>query len=312
MAKRITLKGLNKELEDRNLNLRKVNAKKYELYSISSQTPKLVSTLVGTLSEVSGNIISTIEKREVSQIKSKNAGIDMKTQFKNLKIFTQLLVKGSKRLQILAGPPGIGKSFEIVESLNEFVGDNNYIVISGKSSAIEIYNTLFENNNSTIVFDDCDSIFDTDDSVNILKAASQKNHKTGRCVVSWNTNTKLIETKSFDFNGKIIVITNKDFRKSTMRKSRPLISRSFFIQFHNDRNEILERTRDIASKTQIFGLNIEERMEVVDYIASFEDFTPDLRLYEDVAEVYSKSKEFGYDWKETSASVIEASQFLDD
>ena len=312
MAKRLTVKTMNKELEEFGLNLVSAGSKKYKLFNIEGEQAVELDLLQGTLNEINDQVKeSYLEETEVD-VAQKTAGLTMKTQFENLSVFTKLLTKGSKKMEILAGPPGIGKSYEIVQSLNENVGAHGYHIIKGKTSAIEVYNTLFNFNKHVVVFDDCDSLFDNSDAINVLMAATDKNHKTGKYQVNWNTNTKLVDTHSFEFEGKVIVITNRDFKKASMKKSRPLVSRSFFIQFHNNREEILERTRDIASKKEIFGLNEEERMEVVDYIASFDDFTPDLRLYEDVAQVRSEAKVEGYDWKIVAQSTIEAQQFLCD
>jgi len=314
MAKRLSIKQINEELNEKGMYLDRDSAKAFTLYKTDGENMTELRKLTGSLTEVYSEI-NSIDDADAEAIHeaAHELGLTMQDQFRNLEIFTKLLtVRDSEmHLQIVAGPPGIGKSYEIVDTLNATVGDRGYEVISGKSSAIEVYNTLFNNRTGVVLFDDCDSVFDTSEAVNILKAATQVNHKTGRRDVRWNTNTKLVEVTDFTFEGKVIVITNRDFAKSSMIKARPLVSRSYFVQFENNRDEILERTREIAKK-ELFGLTLDERMEVVDYIAQFESFTPDLRLYRSIADLRAKAKTQKFDWEQVGKSVIYSQKFLDD
>ena len=314
MAKRLSIKQINEELKAKGLYLNREDAKNFTLFKTDGDELVELKKLSGSLSEVYAEVASVDveEETEISEA-AHELGLTMQDQFRNLSVYTKLLVEKDSEmaLQIVAGPPGIGKSYEIVDALNGTIGEHGYQIISGKSTAIEVYNTLFQNRNSVVLFDDCDSIFDSQDSINILKAATQVNHKTGRRNVQWRSNTKLVEMNEFDFEGRVIVITNKNFAKATMAKARPMVSRSYFIHFENNRDEILERTRDIAKK-ELFGLTLAERNEVVDYIAQFKSFTPDLRLYRAMASLAAKAKKTGFDWKEVGKSIIYSQKFLDD
>lgn len=315
MAKRLSIKKINEELNDKGMYLDRDSATSFTLYKTDGENMTELRKLTGNLSEVYSEVKS-IGDADVEKIH--NAGVElgltMQDQFRNLEIFTKLLtVRDSEiNMQIVAGPPGIGKSYEIVDALNETVGQDGYSIVSGKSSPIEIYNTLYNHRQGgVVVFDDCDSTFDSQDAINILKAATQVNHKTGKRTVQWNTNTKLVEEQSFDCNAKVISITNRDFAKASMMKARPLVSRSYFIQFENNRDEILERTREIAKK-ELFGLSLDERIEVVNYISQYDSFTPDLRLYRAIADLRAKAKTQNFDWEQVGKSVIYSQKFLDD
>lgn len=314
---RLTIKGLNKELAGRGLAIEREGTNKYHLFDITTDQPEFLDEITGNLSTVKDHIdqYDYETEREAPSEASQSLGLTLNRQFESLKVFTRLMLSGSKNMVMVGGPPGIGKSFEIDEVMRD--EDRHYTVISGKTSAVEVYNTLYDHrySNQVVVFDDCDSAFDNNDAVNILKAATEISHKTGKATVRWNTNYAGIEEKEFDFEGKVVIITNRDFRKANMSKARPLISRSYFIQFHNDREQILERTRMIANTVEghkTYGLTQQERNEVVDYIAQFNQFIPDLRLYFSIAELASQAKQRGFDWKEVGLSVIESQMFLND
>ncbi len=313
MAKRLSIKQINEELKETGLYLNRDGAKDFTLFKIEGDELTEIKKMSGSLSQVYAEVANLDEgETEISEA-AQELGLTMQDQFRNLEVFTKLLTeRGSEMsLQIVAGPPGIGKSYEIVDTLNKTVGENGYSIISGKSSPIEVYNTIHENRYGVVVWDDCDSIFDNADAINIIKAATQVNHKTGKRTVQWKTNTKLVDVQEFDTEVKIIAITNRNFAKASMTKARPLVSRSYFVQFENNRDEILERTRVIAKK-ELFGLTQKERDEVVDYISQYKSFTPDLRLYRAVASLRAKAKTEGFDWKQVGKSIVYSQKFLDD
>lgn len=91
--------------------------------------------------------------------------------------FTQAVAKGIKHTLIVAGTPGIGKSFGVDGALAKLFGpenggkNKNWAIYKGKVSLTEVYKTLFFHNGKTIVFDDADSVFASEDATNLLKAA---------------------------------------------------------------------------------------------------------------------------------------------
>ena len=146
----------------------------------------------------------------------------IRTRFDMLKDMTKAVKKGDVRAMIVSGPPGVGKSHGVEEVLDRYKtlqtlgGTTQYEVIKGAMSPIGLYCKLFNmaDKGKVVVFDDCDSIFQDDLSLNILKAAldSKKNR-----YIHWNTDSFKLRNEGvpdkFKFEASAIFITNLKFDK---------------------------------------------------------------------------------------------------
>tara|TARA_R110000851_G_scaffold286717_3_gene440613 strand:- start:392 stop:1411 length:1020 start_codon:yes stop_codon:yes gene_type:complete len=145
----------------------------------------------------------------------------MRERFDMLEDMTKACKKGDVRAMIVSGPPGVGKSFGVEKVLgkhdliSEISGaPSKYQVVKGAMSAIGLYCKLFNyaDKDNVLVFDDCDSVFSDELSLNILKAAldSKKNR-----TIHWNTDSFKLRNEgvpdSFQFKGSAIFITNIKF-----------------------------------------------------------------------------------------------------
>ena len=106
----------------------------------------------------------------------------LRERFDMLEDMTKATKKGDVRAMIVSGPPGVGKSFGVEKVLgkHDLIADiaqdasfKKYEVVKGAMSAIGLYCKLYKyaDKDNVIVFDDCDSIFADELSLNILKAA---------------------------------------------------------------------------------------------------------------------------------------------
>ena len=150
----------------------------------------------------------------------------LRERFDMLEDMTKATKKGDVRAMIVSGPPGVGKSFGVEKVLGkhdliaDIAGDSKlkkYEVVKGAMSAIGLYVKLYKyaDKDNVIVFDDCDSIFSDELSLNILKAALDSK-KTRR--IHWNTDSFKLRNEgvpdSFEFKGSAIFITNLKFDKA--------------------------------------------------------------------------------------------------
>ena len=111
----------------------------------------------------------------------------LRQRFNMLNDMTKAVKRGDVRAMIVSGPPGVGKSHGVEEVLDRYKtleqlgGARKFEVIKGAMSPIGLYCKLFKNadKGNVVVFDDCDSIFNDELSLNILKAAldSKKTRK---------------------------------------------------------------------------------------------------------------------------------------
>ena len=146
----------------------------------------------------------------------------IRERFDMLKDMTKAVKKGDVRAMIVSGPPGVGKSHGVEEVLDRYQMMTNlgagksFEVIKGAMSPIGLYCKLFNmaDKGKVVVFDDCDSIFQDDLSLNILKAAldSKKNRW-----IHWNTDSFKLRNEGvpdkFKFEASAIFITNMKFDK---------------------------------------------------------------------------------------------------
>ena len=146
----------------------------------------------------------------------------LRDRFSMLTDLTKAVRKGDVRAMIVSGPPGVGKSHGVEEVLDRYKmmqqlgAKRNHEVIKGAMSALGLYAKLYKNadEGNVVVFDDCDSIFADELSLNILKAAldSKKVRK-----IHWNTDSHKLRAEgipdSFQFKANAIFITNLKFSK---------------------------------------------------------------------------------------------------
>ena len=184
-------------LTNRNIKIKMTGPEDYEL--------------VGA--EVKANVTEESDAEIVERIRER---------FDMLKDMTKAVKKGSVRAMIVSGPPGVGKSHGVEEVLDRYAtmefmgGAKTHEVIKGAMSPIGLYCKLFNmaDKGKVVVFDDCDSIFQDDLSLNILKAAldSKKNRW-----IHWNTDSFKLRNEGvpdkFKFEASAIFITNMKFDK---------------------------------------------------------------------------------------------------
>lgn len=81
--------------------------------------------------------------------------------------------------------------------------------ITGKVTPLQLFTTLqdYANKKSIVLFDDCDSVWNEPDALNILKAATDTKP---RRIVTWasSSNSRVGRDQSYLFEGSVIVVTN--------------------------------------------------------------------------------------------------------
>lgn len=167
---------------------------------------------------------------------------------------------GDIKSLILAGAPGLGKSHEVNKTLQE-LDDNatcDFVFVSGKTTATGLYKLLYDNRfpGTVLVMDDTDSVFTSEDSLNILKKALDL--KPVR-KISWLSEAKFTSEedgaeipKHFDYEGSVVFITNKDIDALIEKGNKmsdhieALVSRSLYINIRiKTTREILLRIKQV-------------------------------------------------------------------
>jgi hypothetical protein len=214
-------------------------------------------------------------------------------RFEMLSYLTDAAIDGEVKGCIFSGPPGLGKSFTVEKKLERYdpEGDRTRIV-KGFTRATGIYQLLHEMQypGSVLVFDDCDSAFMDEASINLIKAATDT---TDRRIISWRAETKMVGEDGeplptrFEFNGSVIFITNLDFEAAIASGSRlaphmeALASRAFYLDLMmKTRNDYLVRIEQVVSEGMLLSRGISDRTqnEIMQFVEKNRDRLSELSL----------------------------------
>ena len=246
----------------------------------------------------------------------------MRERFDMLEDMTRAAKKGDVRAMIVSGPPGVGKSHGVEKVLGkhdliaDIAGDSKlkkYEVVKGAMSAIGLYVKLYKyaDKDNVLVFDDCDSIFSDELSLNILKAAldSKKSRR-----IHWNTDSFKLRNEgvpdSFEFKGSAIFITNIKFDNVKSKKMRDhleaLESRCHYIDLTIDtEREKMLRIKQIVGDGMLteYGFSEEVCEEIVDFIDINKKRLRELSL-RSVLKVADLAKAFPTKWEAMAENTV--------
>jgi hypothetical protein len=236
-------------------------------------------------------------EREVAQETDEEILARLRDRFEILNTMTHAVKAGNVRAMIVAGPPGVGKSFGVEEVLArdeifDRLGNRKprYEILKGAMSALGLYAKLYEFSEpgNVVVFDDCDSILMEDLSLNILKGALDS---SARRFISWNTDSRMLRNENvpprFEFKGAAIFITNIKFDQVKSKRLREhltaLESRCHYIDLQMDTTrEKLLRIEQIVNEGMLYHYDFDDPVlanrEIVEYIKTNSDRMRELSL----------------------------------
>jgi len=213
-------------------------------------------------------------------------------RFEILDVLTEACVVGNSRALIVSGPAGLGKSFTVEKRLADWdPNELQHTIVKGYVRATGLVKLLYQyrHANNVLVFDDADTIFFDDVSLNLLKAVCDT---TERRRVSWLSEGKLVDDdsaelipRSFDFEGTIIFISNYDFDAMIDKghKLAPhlqaLVSRAHYIDLAmKSRRDYLVRIRQVIRQGLLSHLSEPQRNDVIAFIEGNHDKLRELSL----------------------------------
>jgi hypothetical protein len=185
-------------------------------------------------------------------------------RFQFMENYVQLVAKNEHNSLIISGDSGLGKSWRVMRVINSY-NDLPYFLVKGFATARALYDTLYRHKNKLIVFDDCDSILEDKVAVNILKGALDSYEKR---TISWLSKSadKSIPLQ-FDFNGRIIFISNKPLE--TFDKA--IMSRSLSINVFMTKDEKIDEIIRLSMTNEYLpnitkGIKYNVALELVPYM----------------------------------------------
>jgi len=241
-------------------------------------------------------------------------------RFEILHQMTRATISGDVRAMIVVGPPGVGKSygveFELEKSglFDKISGKKiKYEVVKGAMTPIGLYCTLYRHSdaNNVLVFDDCDSVFQDELALNILKAALDSGKKRK---IHWNSDSAMLRREGvpdmFDFKGGCIFITNLKFDNLKSKKMQDhleaLQSRCHFLDLTlNTMRDKFLRIKQIFRQGQLFkdyDFSPEQGEEILAFMDTNKDKLREmsLRMALKLADLTKVSQD---NWKALAAST---------
>lgn len=155
--------------------------------------------------------------------------------------------------------------------INRPSGD--YVIVKGRVTPKACYRLLYENRKKMIVFDDCDSVLQNDDCVNLLKAALDSYEER---YVSWRTESPFSESdlpQSFKFEGSIVFISNLPMNKV----DEAVRTRCFKVDVSMNTQQRLERMKAVLEGVMP-EVDMQLKLEALEVLEENQHLTDDINF----------------------------------
>ena len=251
----------------------------------------------------------------VEAAKAQSEKFDINTRFSFVEKLVSMVSSGVQASAVITGEGGLGKTYTVrktleangkmdmtaimAESEGDFVNDG-YITIKGYSTAKGLYRTLYENNGSIIVFDDCDAILKDPIALNILKGALDSYDTRW---VSWNSEMKESDDlpRTFEFTGQIIFISNMEQDKI----DQAVRSRSMMIDLSMTEDQKIDRMEHIALSGEFMPeTDDQHKLDALNLLREIKDEVNELSLRTLIS--VTKIRSANKDWKDLATYMLTA------
>jgi len=251
---------------------------------------------------------------DVKEVKSDRFCINQRFSF--VEKLINMVASGVQPSAVITGQGGLGKTYTVTKTLiNAGYKDAStladfqvgqvvqrsklFVTVKGYSTAKGLFRTLFENNGSVIVFDDCDSVLKDPVALNLLKGALDS---YGKRIISWNADMKDEDLpRSFDFTGKVVFISNK----AQNDIDQAIRSRSMMIDLAMTLDQKIDRMDFIAKSDEFMPeYSMEVKMDAMNLIRELKDDAKEISLRTLIS--VSKIRASNKDWKDLAEYMLVA------
>lgn len=284
---------------------------------VCSPSKQYVTTRVKTFGDYDVEFCES--NQEVIQVTAKESfnpenKFSINQRFNFVEKLIKMVATGVQPSAIITGQGGLGKTFTVVKTLAENgykdasdlqdfeVGEmikreKVFVSVKGYSTAKGLYRTLYENNGSVIVFDDCDSVLENAVSLNILKGALDS---YGKRIISWNAEMKDDDLpRSFNFEGRVVFISNKNQNDI----DQAIRSRSMMIDLSMTNDQKIERMEYIAKSDDFLPeYSLEVKMDAIALIKELKDVAKEISFRTLIS--VSKIRASNEDWRDLAEYTL--------
>jgi len=241
---------------------------------------------------------------------------DINTRFGFVEKLVNMVATGVQPSAVITGEGGLGKTYTVTKTLeaNGFKDISDladfqvgsvmntrkcFTMIKGYSTAKGLYRTLFENQKSVVVFDDCDAVLKDPVALNLLKGALDS---YGKRIISWNADMKDDDLpRSFEFTGRVIFISNMD----QDRIDQAIRSRSMMIDLSMTLDQKIDRMEFIAASDEFLPeYDATIKADALGLIRKIKSECKEISLRTLIA--VSKVRASNKDWKDLATYMLTA------
>jgi len=241
---------------------------------------------------------------------------DINTRFGFVEKLVSMVASGVQPSAVITGSGGLGKTYTVTKTLQsagykdisdlaEFqVGSvintrKCFTFVKGYSTPKGLYRTLFENNKSIIVFDDCDAVLKDPVALNLLKGALDS---YGKRIISWNADMRDDDLpRSFNFEGRVIFISNM----SQDKIDQAIRSRSMMIDLSMTLDQKIDRMEHIALSDEFMPEYTKaQKQDALGLIRDIKDEAKEISLRTLIS--VTKIRASNDDWKDLATYMLTA------
>lgn len=246
----------------------------------------------------------------------RNERFDINERFGFVEKLVNMVASGVQPSAVITGEGGLGKTYTVTKTL-EAAGYQDisdlasfqigaalnmrrcFTTVKGYSTPKGLYRTLFENNKSIVVFDDCDSILKDPVALNLLKSALDS---YGKRIISWNADMRDEDLpRSFEFTGRVIFISNM----TQEGIDQAIRSRSMMIDLSMTSDQKIQRMETIAQSTEFMPeYDAIVKSDALELIREIKDDVKEISLRTLIA--VTKVRASNTDWKDLATYMLTA------
>ena len=257
---------------------------------------------------------ATIDQLMGAKVESKSDKYSINKRFEFVESLVKMVASGVQPSAIITGQGGLGKTYTVTKTLEangyqdiskfgEFEEGTRvfrskaFAMVKGYSTPKGLYRTLFENNGSVVIFDDCDSVLKDPIALNLLKGALDS---YGKRIISWNADMRDEDLpRSFEFTGKVIFISNYTQDKI----DQAIRSRSMMIDLTMTDTQKIDRMEFIAQSDEFMPeYDKEAKQDAINFIRKIKDEAKELSLRTLIS--VTKTRSSNENWEELAEYVL--------